>query len=176
MNWTSVLSTDSVSGSGHPHWHCGGLSCGSISRCFGLIRLLTSSNGAGCLRKDAGGAVCVGRGEADWWLPSALCWNMIHVCNRSFRCKQSNLSVWIWGSESVTFAVSPANPASSLWPVFLGGGELFTWTWDVPEVSWGRTDVQIIRLFGSRNYGYQMFSLYLDKILIFSEQQQSWCV
>lgn len=123
MSWTCVYYTDLVSRSGHRQWHCRGLSRGSVSwlcRCFGLIRVLTSSNGAGCHRKDTGGVVCIGKEEADWWLPSALCWNMNQVCNRSFHCKQWDLPVGIWGSESVTFTISPANLASGLWPVSSG--------------------------------------------------------
>lgn len=82
-----------------------------------------------------------------------------------------NSEICLSGSEVRSRSPSPFHQQT--WPAACGPfprGKLFTSTWDVQEVSWDRSDVQIIRVFGSCNYGYPMFFSYLDKTLY------SWCV
>lgn len=93
-----------------------------------------------------------------------------------FRRKQWDPSVWVWGSEKVAFPLLPPNLVKDSWRDSLREA-LCVKSGVTREVSRSGTDVQIIRFFGSSNYGYHMFLSYLDKTLIPSaERQKRWCV
>lgn len=175
MSSTTVCEMGSVCRSGHRHPRCRGLSRGSsrwTRGCLGLIRVFTSSNGAGCHGKDTDGVVCIGKQRSRLMTP--VCAPLEYESHL-----QSLFSLWTARSVCLDLTIGDshlrhftrkAQPTSR--GPFPRGKLSASSRGDAGEVSWGGTDVQIIGVFGSRNYGYQMFLSYLDKTLIFHSRSK----